>query len=195
MPELRLHLATEITPLWQATEDMLRANGLPPPYWAFCWPGSQVLARHVLDHPEVVAGRDVVDFAAGGGVAAIAAAKAGAARVRAVEVDAFAAAAIRLNAALNDVTLEVVEEDVLGRSLATEVVLAGDVCYERPMAERVLPWLRRLARDGALVLLADPGRAYAPTDGITALAVHDVPTTRELEDSERRRTTLYRIEG
>ncbi len=195
MPEIRLHLATEITPLWQATEAALARSNLPPPFWAFCWPGGQALARYLLDHPDLVAGRTVVDFAAGCGVAAIAAARAGARRVRAAEIDPFAAAAIAMNAGLNAVAVEALDDDIVGRPLAADVVLAGDVCYERPMAERVFAWLRRLAGDGALVLLADPGRAYLPEGGLAPLARYDVPTSRELEDRETRPTTLYRVEG
>ena len=193
VPELLLHLATEITPLWQATEDWLAARDLAPPFWAFAWPGGQALARHVLDHPALVAGRRVLDFAAGGGIAAIACARAGAARVEAAEIDPLALAAIGLNAALNGVTVQAAEGDVIDGAGRWDLILCGDVCYEAPMTARILPWLRARAR-GATVLLADPGRAYLPRGGLAPLARYVVPTTRELEDREEREVTLYRLE-
>ena len=194
VPEVRLHLATAVTPLWHATESDLQRDQLPPPYWAFAWPGGQALARHVLDRPDTVRGASVFDFAAGCGVAAIAAAVAGAARVVASELDPFAKAALALNADLNGVRLAVRDGDSVGDPLSgIDVVLAGDVCYERPMAERVVPWLRSLAAAGKTVLLADPGRAYVPHDGLTARATYAVPTTRELEDREERLTTVWRV--
>jgi predicted nicotinamide N-methyase len=193
VPEIRLHLATEVTPLWHATEATLAASGLPPPYWAFAWPGGQTLARHLLDHPALVRGRRVLDFAAGSGLAAIAAAQAGATCVSAADIDSFALAAIGLNAAANSVTLEIIGDDLTDRPNAWDVVLAGDVCYERPMAERSTLWLRRLAGAGALVLLADPGRSYLPTAGLTEIARYQVPTSRELEDRELRETVIWRL--
>jgi predicted nicotinamide N-methyase len=193
VPEIRLHLATEVTPLWRATEATLTTSGLPPPYWAFAWPGGQALARHLLDHPALVRGRRVLDFAAGSGLAAIAAAKAGAASVAAADIDAFALAAIGLNATANGVTLEIIGDDLTDRPNAWDVVLAGDVCYERPMAERATAWLRGLADTGALVLLADPGRSYLPTEGLAAIARYQVPTSRELEDRELRETVIWQL--
>ena len=192
-PELTLWSATEITPLWQATEAWLAARDLAPPFWAFAWPGGQALARHVLDHPELVAGRRVLDFAAGGGIAAIACARAGAASVAAAEIDPLARAAIALNAAENGVPVTVAADDVVGTPGQWDLILAGDVCYEAPMTARILPWLRDLARR-AEVILADPGRAYLPA-GLAALARYSVPTTRELEDRESREVTLYRLEA
>ncbi len=193
VPEIRLHLASEITPIWQATEATLAESGLPPPYWAFAWPGGQALARHILDHPETLRGRRVLDFAAGSGLAAIAAARAGAADVTAAEIDRFAAAAIALNAAANDVVVTIIGDDLVDGRDRWDVVLAGDVCYERPMAERVIFWLRRLAADGALVLLGDPGRAYLPAQGLAEVARHRVPTSREIEDREMRETVIWRL--
>ncbi|MGC8476934.1 MAG: class I SAM-dependent methyltransferase [Acetobacteraceae bacterium] len=191
VPEIPLWSATEITPLWQATEAWLEARDLAPPFWAFAWPGGQALARHVLDHPERVAGRRVLDFAAGGGIAAIACARAGAASVEAAEIDPLARAAIALNAAENGVTVTVAADDVLAGPGRWDLILAGDVCYEAPMTARILPWLR--ARAGtASVILADPGRAYLPA-GLAELARYTVPTTRELEDRETRMVTLYRL--
>ena len=195
VPEIRLHLATEITPIWQATEESLARSGLPPPYWAFAWAGGQALARYLLDHPEIVAGRSVLDFGAGSGLVAIAAAKAGAASVIAAEIDHFAAAAIAANAALNGVAITVTTADVLDRVDQGwwEVVTAGDVCYERPMAGRVTLWLRALAARGCLVLLGDPGRAYLPTQGMRERARYLVPTSRELEDRESRDTVVWEV--
>jgi predicted nicotinamide N-methyase len=192
-PEIRLHLAGPVTPLWEATERILAETGLPPPYWAFAWPGGQALARHVLDRPALVAGRRVLDFAAGSALAGIAAAKAGAAGVVASDLDPLALAAIRLNAALNGVAVAAAAADLTDTVPAAEVVLAGDVCYERPMAERVWPWLRRCAAAGLLVLLADPGRAYLPRQGLVEQARYRVPTSRELEDREERETVVYRV--
>jgi predicted nicotinamide N-methyase len=192
VPEIRLYLATEITPIWQATEETLARSGLPPPYWAFAWAGGQALARFLLDHPERVAGRSVLDFGAGSGLVAIAAAKAGAASVLAAEIDHFAAAAIAANAALNDVAIAVTTSDVLDAvGPRWEVVTAGDVCYERPMADRVTGWLRGLAARGALVLLGDPGRAYLPSEGLVELARYLVPTSRELEDRDTRDAIVW----
>lgn len=193
VPEIRLHIATEVTPLWQATEATLARANLPPPYWAFAWPGGQAVARHVLDNPGLVAGRAVLDFAAGSGLVAIAAAKAGASRAVACDIDDFAGAAMALNARENGVAIEIRLDDLVGDPLAgIDVVLAGDVCYERPMADRVLPWLRRLARDRT-VIIGDPGRAYVPKSGIERLAEYDVPTPLDLEDREVRHTVVWRV--
>ena len=194
VPEIRLHLATEITPIWQATEDTLARSELPPPFWAFAWAGGQALARYLLDHPEAVAGRSVLDFGAGSGLVAIAAAKAGAASVLAAEIDHFAAAAIAANAALNEVAIAVTTADVLGTcDPRWEVVTAGDVCYERPMAERVTAWLRVLAARGRLVLLGDPGRTYLPSHGKRERIRYLVPTSRELEDRDSRDGVVWEM--
>jgi predicted nicotinamide N-methyase len=193
VPEIRLHLASEVTPLWQATEATLKASGLAPPYWAFAWPGGQALARHLLDRPALVAGRRVLDFAAGSGLAAIAAARAGAAAAEAAEIDPLACAAIALNAAANGVAVACRAEDLVGSPSRWEVVLAGDVCYERPMAERVAAWLGDLAAAGTLVLMGDPGRAYLPRAGLAELARYRVPTSRELEDRTERETVVWRV--
>ena len=193
VPEIRLHLASEITPLWHATEASLAKAQLPPPYWAFAWAGGQALARHILDHPELVRRRAVLDFGAGSGLVAIAAAKSGA-RVTAAEIDAFAAAAIALNAALNEVEIAIERADVIGREPAPwDVVLAGDMCYERPLAERLSHWLRALAARGVTVLLGDPGRAYLPSGGLEAIGRYDVPTTLELEDRTSRVGIVWRL--
>ncbi len=193
VPEIKLHLATEIVPIWRKTEEELAAEGIPPPFWAFAWAGGQALARWVLDNPETVAAKRVLDFATGSGLSAIAAMKAGAAEVVANEIDAFAIAAATLNAKANDVRVSSAHEDLIGRDDGWETVLAGDVCYEREMSMRVFDWLKALARRGALVLVGDPGRNYLPRDGMTELAVYDVQTTRELEDREVRRTKVWRV--
>lgn len=182
-----------MTPLWLATESQLEKIGLPPPYWAFPWVGGQALARLVLDRADLVMGKRVLDFAAGSGLAAIAAAKAGAASVDACEIDAFAAAAISANAQANGVSLCVRLEDVTETDEDWDVILAGDICYERPMAAKVFAWLRTRMDKGAMVLMGDPGRAYLPSEGLEALATYDVPTTRELEDRDVRRVTVYRL--
>jgi predicted nicotinamide N-methyase len=194
VPEIRLYLATEVTPIWQATEESLARFGTPPPFWAFAWAGGQALARYLLDHPEIVAGREVLDICSGSGIVAIAAAKAGAVRVVAAEIDPFAAAAIALNAPLNGVTVAVETRDLLDRAAAGwGIVVAGDVCYEEPMASRVLALLRRIAARGRLALLGDPGRAYLPREGLVERARYVVPVSRELEDREAREGAVYEV--
>jgi predicted nicotinamide N-methyase len=194
VPELRLHLATEVTPLWRATQALLDDAGMPPPFWAFAWPGGQALARFLLDDATPVARREVFALAAGSGVDAIAAARAGAARVVAADVDPFARSAIALNALANRVAVEVVDGDPLdGEPPAVDVILAGDVCYDQRMAPLVIAWLRRAAAAGTEVLIADPGRAYFPDAGIERLGWHRVPTSRELEDGDSRETVIARL--
>jgi len=193
VPEITLHLASEVTPLWHATESYLEQNGLPPPYWAFAWPGGQTFARLLLDRPELARGRKVLDFASGCGIAAIAAAKAGAAQVVATEIDAFAVAALGLNAALNDVRFDIFEGDILAEPPAAwDLILAGDVCYEKPMADRTVAWLDLAVARGAEVLIADPGRAYLPKTGLSEIARHDVPTSLDLENRKIMTTVIYR---
>ena len=193
VPEIALHLASEITPIWQATEAWLAEQNIEPPFWAFAWPGGQALARAVLDDPKLVAGKRVLDFAAGCGIAAIAAAQAGAVLVEAAEIDPLALAAVRLNAALNGVAVATPPGDVVGAPCRWDVILAGDVCYEAPMTGHILPWLRSLVAAGAEVLIADPGRAYLPKAGLAPIARYSVPTTRELEDRETRDVTIHRL--
>lgn len=194
VPEIRLHLATEITPIWQATEESLARFGTPPPFWAFAWAGGQALARYLLDSPETVAGRDVLDVASGSGMVAIAAAMAGANRVTASDIDPFATAAIALNAALNGVSVSVEPRDLLDRGPAGwGVVTAGDVCYEEPMASRMIALLRRIAARGRLALLGDPGRAYLPREGLIERARYVVPVSRELEDREAREGVVWEV--
>lgn len=194
VPEIRLHLATEITPIWRATEETLAQGQVPPPFWAFAWAGGQALARYILDHPETVAGRDVLDLASGSGMVAIAAAKAGARHVTASDIDPVAAVAITLNTALNDVTVSIDARDLLDRGPAGwAVVTAGDVLYEAPMSLRMLAMLRRTAARGRLALLGDPGRAYLPREGLLERARYAVPVSRELEDRDVRDGVVYQV--
>jgi predicted nicotinamide N-methyase len=194
VPEIRLHFATDITPIWQATEETLARAGVPPPFWAFAWTGGQALARFILDHPGEIAGRAVLDFGAGSGLVAIAAAKAGAARVLAAEIDYFGVAPIAANAELNGVGIAVTSADLLDTvDLSWEVVTAGDICYERAMAVRVTPWLAALAARGSLVLLGDPGRAYLPSTGMIERARYIVATSRELEDRDTRDAVVWQV--
>ena len=193
VPEIRLHLATEILPLWNKTEDEIEKNGLPPPYWAFAWPGGQALARHILDHPDYVRGRRVLDIGAGSGLVAVAAAMAGAARSEAAEIDPFSLAAIAMNAEENGAAVEILGDDVIGTASRWDALLVGDMCYERPLAERLTTWLEACAQAGALVLLGDPGRAYLPRTGLKEVARYRVPTSLDLEDRVERETIVWRL--
>jgi predicted nicotinamide N-methyase len=193
VPELTLHLAHEALPLWEKTEEELGELGLPPPYWAFAWAGGQALARYVLDHPAVVAGRSVLDIASGSGLVGIAAARSGAASVLASDTDGMALVAIGMNAAANGVSIATAGEDLIGSGGAWDVILAGDVFYEKPLADRLLPWLAALAGRGVTVLAGDPGRSYFPKSGFAHLATYAVPVTRALEDSEIKKTSVWRF--
>jgi len=192
VPEIALHLASAITPIWQATEAWLAERNMAPPFWAFAWPGGQALARYILDNPESVAGRRVLDFAAGCGIAGIACALAGAHSIEAAEIDPLARAAIALNAVANGVSVALPDTDIVGADCRWDMILCGDVCYEAPMTSHILPWLRRMARE-AKVWIADPGRAYLPLENLSAFASYRVPTTLELEDRTERIVTLYRL--
>jgi predicted nicotinamide N-methyase len=193
VPEIRLHLASEAHELWQKTEEDLEEIGLPPPFWAFAWAGGQGLARYVLDHPETVADKRVLDFASGSGLVAIAAGFAGAADVLATDIDPWTETAVGLNAAENGVDIRFTAEDQIGKSVDADVILAGDVFYDRDFAAALIPWLTRLAGEGRLVLVGDPGRSYCPKDRLQQLAVYEVPVTRALEDSEVKKTTVWRF--
>lgn len=193
VPEIRLHLASEVHDLWLKTEEDLEAIGLPPPFWAFAWAGGQGLARFVLDHLETVRGKRVLDFASGSGMVAIAAAKAGAAEVLAADIDPWARSAVRLNAALNDVSVDFTTEDLIGRSVDFEVILAGDVFYESDFARALVTWFADMAKDGCLVLVGDPGRSYRPIEHLEPVATYEVPVTRVLEDSEIKKTTVWKF--
>lgn len=191
VPELVLHQADEPISLWVETEAGGREQ--PPPFWAFAWAGGQALARHVLDAPELVAGRDVLDLATGSGLIAIAAARAGARPVTANDIDPLSLAAARANATANGVDVRFAEGDLLETDGRYAVILAGDVFYSREMSGRVLPFLRRAAARGALVLVGDPGRAYLPTGGMIERASYDVPVPESLESVAIRHTTVWQV--
>ncbi|WP_442201756.1 class I SAM-dependent methyltransferase [Rhizobium sp. RAF56] len=193
VPEIRLHLASEAHDLWLKTEEEIEEIGLPPPFWAFAWAGGQGLARYVLDNPDLVAGKTVLDFASGSGLVAIAAVRAGAKEVVSCDVDPWAGTAISLNAAENDVLIRFVGEDLVGGPVEADVVLAGDVFYDREFADRLNPWFRDLARAGLTVLVGDPGRAYLPREHLAFRASYEVPVTRALEDSEVKKTTVWQF--
>jgi len=196
VPEVKLHLAEESLAIWQKTEDELGAMNVPPPYWAFAWAGGQALARYVLDNPQLVAGRAVLDLGSGSGLSAIAAAKAGARSVRAADIDRMALAAVALNAAANDIAIETTPDDLLGRPpAAADVLLVGDLFYERALADRVLAYIEAAAARGVPALIGDPKRNYFPTGRFEVLAEYQVPVTRDLEDTEIKRTTVWRFTG
>lgn len=193
-PEIRLYVADEITPIWRMTEEGLGAMGIAPPFWAFAWAGGQALARYVLDHPEEVRGKTVLDFASGSGLVAIAAMKAGAAKALACDIDPMSRAAIAVNTEANGVTVSAAIGDLLnGPPPAVDVILAGDICYEKTLAERVLAWLKAARAGGARVLIGDPGRTYFPRQGLERLAQYEVQTTRELEDFEIKKTGVWTL--
>ena len=196
-PEVVLQLASESLPIWLKTEEELGAMNVPPPYWAFAWAGGQALARYVLDHPRIVAGKSVVDVGAGSGLVAIAAARAGAQSVLALEVDQLAAAAIRINSTANRASVSVSSQDVLGGApLPTaEVLLVGDVFYERDLADRVWRLIEAAQRRGTDVLVGDPRRSYFPAERFEQVKLYEVPVTRELEDAEIKRTAVWRLAG
>ena len=197
VPEISLHVAEESVPIWRKTEEELDAMGLPPPYWAFAWAGGQALARYLLDAPHLVAGKRVLDLASGSGLVAIAAAKAGAAPVIAADIDAFTEAAISLNTEANEVYVEIIVRDLLDDLAPTmpryDVILVGDLFYERDTAARALAFLERQAAAGTQVLIGDPGRTYLPRERLTHLAEYSVPVTRELEDMEIKRTMVWEL--
>jgi predicted nicotinamide N-methyase len=191
--EVRLHQATDVTPLWHATAAELEGWD-PAPFWAFPWAGGQALARHVLDKPDLVRRRRVFDFATGSGLVAVAAARAGAESVTACDLDPFCEAAILANAELNGVAIEVRHADALAEPLAGfDVVLAGDVFYERALAERSLAWFGALARRGVLVLVGDPGRLYSPREGVRERATYDVPVLAAVEGAPAMCTSVLEV--
>ena len=196
-PEIRLMLADEAVPIWKKTEEELGAMGLPPPFWAFAWAGGQALARHLLDHPEAVAGRRVIDLASGSGLVAIAAIKAGAAAITAYDIDPLAAAAIAVNAEANGVTVPAVCADVLSDedlpAPGTDLVLVADAFYEQDLAGQVLEFLDRSRARGAAVLAGDFGRRYLPRARLVPLASYDVPGLAALEDRDVKRTTVWTL--
>tara|TARA_R110000824_G_scaffold118960_19_gene272596 strand:- start:15795 stop:16469 length:675 start_codon:yes stop_codon:yes gene_type:complete len=194
IPEVKLWLASEILPIWQMTEEELQESGLPPPFWAFAWAGGQALSRYILDNPEIVAGKRVLDFGSGSGLIAIAAMKAGAASVLAADIDPFAVAAIHLNSEVNNVSVLGTSDNLVGAAnQGWDVILIGDMCYERPLAESIEIWVRGLVAEGATALIGDPGRTYLPKTGLEKLVSYAVMTTRELEDTDVRNTSVWKI--
>jgi len=191
-PEISLWLADEITPIWRLTEEELGELGLPPPFWAFAWAGGQAVARWLLDHPSEVAGKTVLDFATGSGLVGIAAMKAGAASVLGTDIDPFCASAVALNAEANGVEMAFTDRNLLDvPPPPVDVICAGDVCYEGPMTDQVLAWLAQARANGTRVLIGDPGRTYFPKTGLDFLAEYRVQTTRELEDQEIKRSSVW----
>jgi predicted nicotinamide N-methyase len=194
VPEVRLHLAEESLAIWRQTEEELGRMNVPPPWWAFAWAGGQALARYVLDNPPLAAGRGVLDLGAGSGLGGIAAMQAGAARVLAADTDPFAMAAIALNAAVNEVAIDGTSDDLLAAPPAHfDLILVGDLFYERALAERVLAFLEAARAQGAAVLVGDPRRSYFPKDRFEAVAEYSVPVTRDLEDMEIKHTSVWRL--
>jgi predicted nicotinamide N-methyase len=194
VPEVRLHLAERVMPLWEALARDASEPELPPPYWAFAWAGGQALARYVLDHRELVAGRSVVDLATGSGLCAIAAVLGGARELLAIDIDPWARDAVALNATANGVHVPYSGDDPLdGPPPDAEVILAGDIGYEWALAERGIAWLRMAAAQGTQVLVGDPERHHLPHAGLDEIALYDVPTSIDLEQAASKRTTIYRV--
>ena len=193
--EISLYLADEATALWQKTEDELGEIGLPPPFWAFAWAGGQALARYILDNPALVRGKNVLDFASGSGLVAIAAKMAGADAVLAADIDHFAYGSMRLNMAANHLFFTPTLENQIGQDQNWDVVLAGDIAYERDTAQAVSAWLETLHKRGALVLIGDPGRSYLARDKLEAIATYSVPVTRALEDTEIKKSSVWRFKA
>lgn len=193
VPEVSLRLATEAVPLWQKTEEELGEIGLPPPFWAFAWAGGQALARYILDRPETVRDKRIVDLASGSGLVAIAAMKAGATSALAIDIDAFASHAAILNAELNGVIVATSDADPVGKPTDAEVILVGDLFYDRDLAPRVLAWLIEQQAAGKTILIGDPGRTYLPRDKLEQIAAYDIPVTRALEDAEVKRAAVWRL--
>lgn len=195
VPEIRLHLAEESVPIWQKTEEELGEMNVPPPYWAFAWAGGQALARYILDHPAHFAGKRVLDLGTGSGLTAIAPALCNAAGVLAADIDRMALVATGLNARVNAVSLATTSRDLLDEPPGTfDVILVGDLFYERQLAKRVLGYIERAANAGALVLIGDPQRNYFPKGRFTLAAEYRVPVTRELEDADVKHTAVWQLE-
>jgi predicted nicotinamide N-methyase len=224
VPEIRLHLASEAVPLWERTEEQMGEMGLPPPFWAFAWAGGQALARYVLDHPECVRGKRVIDLASGSGLVGLAAMKAGAASVLCADIDEFAVVAMEMNAVLNGYPFNrhsrqtgnpaLVEQDQRGARLRghdgmrgssedlllavappCDIILVGDLFYEKSIAEKLYTWLLEAKSRNIESLVGDPGRSYLPKDKLEKLAEYNVPVTRDLEDAEIKRTAVWRLAG
>jgi predicted nicotinamide N-methyase len=193
VPEIELLLGNMVIPLWELIESEFEQQGLAPPYWAFAWPGGQALARYLLDDPTIARGRTVLDFASGSGIAGIAAARSGALSVLCADTDPLAAAACVLNGVRNQVSVHTTTDDLIGSDLVPDLVLAGDICYDRNMSSRSIKWLEELSLKGAMVLLGDPGRDYLPKSGLARLTDYSIKTSLDLEDREMRRTDVYRL--
>jgi predicted nicotinamide N-methyase len=194
VPEVKLHLAHESVPLWQKTEEELGEMGLAPPFWAFAWAGGQALARYILDHPEIVKEKSVIDLASGSGLVGIATMKAGAKQVLAADIDLFSAAAIALNAKLNDVAMSITTNDILASPLpSADVLLIGDLFYEQSLAARVFQVAEAAQAQGMTVLIGDPGRSYLPKDRLEKCAEYSVPVSRDLEDAEIKRSAVWQL--
>jgi predicted nicotinamide N-methyase len=192
VPEIALHLATSLSPLWAATQSTLDTAEMEPPFWAFAWAGGQALARYVLDEPSIVKGQRVLDFATGSGLVGVAAALAGATRVEAVDIDPLACTAARINAGAAGLRLDVACVDLVGQALPeVDVLLAGDVFYDRSASRRFDPWFRALAASGKIVVVGDPGRAYLPED-LAQVAVYQVPVSFEIESRKAMHTKIWR---
>ena len=194
VPEIKLHLAHEAVSLWQKTEEELGEMGLAPPFWAFAWAGGQALARYVLDNSGRVENLRVMDLATGSGLVAIAAVQAGSASIVATDIDEFATTAAEMNAGLNQVNLEIKLEDVLHKlPPSADVILVGDLFYEKALAARCLAWLRQAQEQGAQIFIGDPGRSYLPKEQLEKLAEYNVPVTRDLEDAEIKKTAVWQL--
>jgi predicted nicotinamide N-methyase len=196
VPEIRLHLAEESLPIWQKTEEELGRINVPPPFWAFAWAGGQALARYLLDNPALVQGQSVLDLGSGSGLTAIAPLLAGARSALAADIDPLALAAAELNAAANGVVIATTPDNLLAQvPAAFDVTLVGDLFYERPLAVAVLAYIEAAATGGSTILIGDPQRTYFPRGRFTQVAQYNVPVTRELEDSEIKRTAVWRLGG
>ena len=194
VPEIKLHLAHEAVSLWQKTEEELGEMGLAPPFWAFAWAGGQALARYVLDNTGRVENLRVVDLATGSGLVAIAAVRAGSGSIVATDIDEFATTAAEMNAGLNQVSLEIKLEDVLHKlPPSADVILVGDLFYEKTLAARCMAWLRQAQEQGAQIFIGDPGRSYLPKEQLEKLTEYNVPVTRDLEDTEIKKTSVWQL--
>ena len=194
VPEIRLHLAEESLPIWQKTEDELGAMNVAPPYWAFAWAGGQAVARYLIDEPGLVAGRSVLDLGSGSGMTAIAARMAGARDLLAADIDVIAGAAVGLNAAANDVAVGFTAVDLLAAAPGRfDTIIVGDMFYERELAARVLTFIEAAVARGSVIVIGDPQRSYFPRNRFARIAEYQVPVTRELEDSEIKHTTVWRL--
>ncbi len=195
VPEIKLHLADEAHELWHKTEEELQQSGLQPPFWAFAWAGGQGLARHILDNPACIAGKSVIDFATGSGLVAIAAKMAGATSVFAVDIDPFCGDAVDINSRLNNVKLEFSNQNLIGQNFTSQVLLAGDIFYDRAIAAAITPWFQTISKNGCTIFVGDPGRSYLPRQFLTLLSEHEVHVTRALEDADVRKTNVWQFTG